>query len=127
MFERHITEGVLLHDKRGKPFWKLAYVCALEGCDNVLEECWCFSQEEDMLEAKKLEFYCSTACWMKDQPGKFEQSMAKYRKTHGPETDDYIDWDDENEVLESWEEWLSEGFDGSDIADMIGADMECPI
>ena len=101
-------------------------MCCREGCNVVLEECWCFSNEEQMLEAKKLEFYCSTACWIMDQPEKFKESMAEFKeKCHGYY--DWIDWSDKLQVMDAWEVWLSERFDGSEMAEMIGSDMECPI
>ena len=134
MFEIDIKtaaiNGVLLHNKEGTPYWKLAYVCVRKGCNNVLDDCWCFSIEEDMLEAKKVELYCSTGCWTMDQPEKFAKSVLEFKEhleKYEPYEYEEIDWKDTDSWLWWWEEWLCEQFDGDEVADMVGSDMECPI
>ena len=134
MFEQDIAlaalSGVKLHKKDGTPYWKLAYVCVRRGCNNVLEECWCFTTEEAMIEAKKVELYCSTACWTKDEPEKFAKSVLEFKEyleKYDPEEHASIDWKDTDSWMWWWEGWLSEGFDGCETAEMVGSDMECPI
>jgi len=134
MFEENIAElstsGVKLHKKDGTAYWKLAYVCVRKGCNNVLEECWCFSTEKDMIEAKKVELYCSTACWVMEEPEKFAKSVLEFKdhmELFDPDEFETINWKKPDEWLFWWEEWLGEGFDGDDVASMVGSDMECPI
>ena len=134
MFETDIQkaaiEGVMLHDKEGKPYWKLAYVCCREGCTNVLDECWCFTTKEAMLKAREKKFHCSVACWAEDNPEAFERDVKKY-KDHiercDPEMFESTDWNDRDSWMWLYEEWLSESYDGCEMAEEIGADMECPL
>lgn len=134
MFETDIEtaalKGVMLHQKDGTPYWKLVYRCCREGCNNILGECWCFSTEEAMLKAKEIQFHCSVACWAEDNPKDFEQSVKNYKKhieRCDPEEFEKTDWDDRDGWLWRYEEWLSDCYDGSEMAEMVGADLECPL
>ncbi len=134
MFDQRIKEaatvGVKLHKKDGTTYWKFAYTCTRKGCNNILEECWCFTTEEAMIEAKKIELYCSTGCWTMGEPEKFAKSIIEfkeYMENYESEGYEEINWNDMDTWLFWWEEWLGEEFDGDEVADMIGSDMECPI
>lgn len=138
MFDKSITDGVELtkfkmvdgKKIRAGTYWKLGFVCARERCNNIVDECFCFSTKEAMEKAKGENLYCSTACWADSNPEKFEKSIREFKdeiQRDDPERFDCINWDSRDDVIEAWGEYLSDFYDGADLHEELGADMECPI
>jgi hypothetical protein len=139
VFEENVTEGIELtkfetgpDGKRVKvgTYWKLALHCYT--CKVVFDECFCFSEKSQMVQAKKGDYYCSYKClWAMMSEERRQNERERFRQYVRDEQTPYwigevLDMEPggfDEIMMDYFQEELFEMDDG--LCEDIGADLEC--
>lgn len=147
MLEQHVKDGIELNrltegywdenrkqrmgrKPTGKTYWKVAIPCAF--CGNLIDECLCFDNKEQMeaakIHAKAMGYTCSSKCFFQIMDAKnFEDWVKSYDNSgENREKLDGMDMATKIEILADWIDCMADYDDCQSMSEDLGAE-ECPI